>query len=121
MPVTKAASEPAAPAPSSMAHPVSPPLTNSAPAQQPPSSQAQPVVQPKANGTAATEQGILGNRPTLQAGETYISTDYKGRLMGDHIAKQLEVHRAEGKKGPLMVGLQGPQGCGASTLPMVKR
>lgn len=35
--------------------------------------------------------------------------------MGHHIAQQLEQHKADKKKGPLMVGLQGPQGCGEST------
>jgi hypothetical protein len=56
----------------------------------------------------------VDSRPPLKDGETYISTSYKARIMGSHIAKHLESHRSEGKKGPLMVGLQGPQGCGKS-------
>lgn len=54
--------------------------------------------------------------PPLQKGETYSSTSYKIRIVGQHIASQLELHRKEGKKAPLMVGLQGPQGCGKTTL-----
>ena len=56
----------------------------------------------------------VDSRPPLENGETYISTSYKARIMGSHIAKHLESHRSEGRKGPLMVGLQGPQGCGKS-------
>ena len=52
--------------------------------------------------------------PPLEGDETYASTSYKGRIIAHHIGQQLEVHRNEGKKGPLMVGLQGPQGCGES-------
>ena len=63
--------------------------------------------------TARTaEDDATGPRPPLEGNETYISTEYKGRILADHIAQQLERHRKEGKQGPLMVGLQGPQGCG---------
>jgi hypothetical protein len=61
---------------------------------------------------AKSSVNSAGPRPPLEDDETYISTDYKGRIISHHIGSQLERHRAEGKKGPLMVGLQGPQGCG---------
>ena len=53
--------------------------------------------------------------PPLAEGETYASTSYKVRIIGDHIASQLSGARAYPKR-PLMVGLQGPQGCGKTTL-----
>ena len=102
------------PSSSSSTRPVSPPSTNSAaPQPQPTSANSQATAAPEKNGVQAAKREVTGSRPSLQDGETYISTDYKGRLMGDHIAKQLETHRSAGKNGPLMVGLQGPQGCGA--------
>jgi hypothetical protein len=48
--------------------------------------------------------------------ESTSSTRYKARIITEHIVEQLEVHRTQGKSGPLMVGLQGPQGCGKTTL-----
>ncbi|WVF72470.1 hypothetical protein IAT40_007285 [Kwoniella sp. CBS 6097] len=54
--------------------------------------------------------------PPLQGDETYISTDYKGRIASEYLASELDRHRKQGRKGPLMVGLQGPQGCGKTTL-----
>ena len=50
--------------------------------------------------------------PPLEGEETYASTSYKSRIIGLHIEDQLERHRNEGILGPLMVALQGPQGCG---------
>jgi hypothetical protein len=108
----RAPSAKATPAITSTSRPVSPPLTTSAAAEQQAPATPQKTAEPKTNGVASVTQSVSGSRPSLQDGETYISTDYKGRLMGDHIATQLEIHRADGKKGPLMVGLQGPQGCG---------
>lgn len=55
---------------------------------------------------------LKADLPPAQEGETYSSTSYKARLFTEHIVEQLERHRKEGQKGPLMVGLQGPQGCG---------
>ena len=52
------------------------------------------------------------DRLPLQGEETYASTSYKSRIIGLHIEDQLERHRNKGNKGPLMVALQGPQGCG---------
>ena len=50
--------------------------------------------------------------PPLADGETHASTSYKVRLIAHHIGEQLDDHRISGSKTPLMVGLQGPQGCG---------
>lgn len=47
----------------------------------------------------------------LKAGETAASTSYKARLIASHIARYVEP-----TKRPLMVGLQGPQGCGKTTV-----
>ncbi|ORY22755.1 putative actin cross-linking [Naematelia encephala] len=54
--------------------------------------------------------------PPLEHGEDYASTSYKARIISHHLADQLEAHRNKGKKGPLMVAFQGPQGCGKTTL-----
>ena len=49
-------------------------------------------------------------------GQTFATTGYKARLVSDYIGSQLSEHRLSKKAGPLMVGLQGPQGCGKTTL-----
>ncbi|KAK4689936.1 coronin-7, partial [Tremellales sp. Uapishka_1] len=54
--------------------------------------------------------------PPLQAGEDLSSTSYKVRIIGEHIIGQLQIHKDGGSNGPIMVGLQGPQGCGKTTL-----
>lgn len=54
--------------------------------------------------------------PPPLAGETYASTSYKARLVAAHIASQLKQHRASGSTEPLLVGMQGPQGSGKTTL-----
>ena len=59
--------------------------------------------------TSITPTAVL---PPLQPNETHCSTSYKARIISHHIAQQLERHRNQDKRGPLMVGLQGPQGCG---------
>jgi hypothetical protein len=52
--------------------------------------------------------------------ETTSSTSYKARLIGDHILRHLLEHRenaatsGSSSSGPLMVAMQGPQGCGGS-------
>lgn len=48
---------------------------------------------------------------TIRAGETAASTSYKARLIASHVAQH-----ASSSKRPLMVGLQGPQGCGKTTV-----
>lgn len=53
------------------------------------------------------------SRPPLEGDETFSSTDYKARIIGGHIGDALKIHKAAGKEGPMFVGLQGPQGCGA--------
>ncbi len=50
--------------------------------------------------------------PPLQGSETYASSSYKARVIGNHITEQLVRYRNGSPHGPLMVGLQGPQGCG---------
>ncbi|WVQ98469.1 hypothetical protein IAU59_005595 [Kwoniella sp. CBS 9459] len=65
---------------------------------------------------SSTYDSVNPNIPPLQDGETYISTDYKGRIASEYLARELQRHRKQGRKGPLMVGLQGPQGCGKTTL-----
>lgn len=65
--------------------------------------------------TAATDSASkpsIDDLPPLRNGETHASTSYKVRIMGHHIGEQLEEHRKLGGEGPLMIGLQGPQGCG---------
>lgn len=54
------------------------------------------------------------------ASENTISTAYKGQIIGQYIIERLQRHKA-GQVGlttvpssPLMVGMQGPQGCGTS-------
>lgn len=54
--------------------------------------------------------------PPIKDGETYSSTEYKARIIAQHIKEQLEGHRRSGEKSPMFVGLQGPQGCGAYLL-----
>lgn len=48
----------------------------------------------------------------LLSGETIASTTYKARLIASHIASQASGSSTK----PLMVGLQGPQGCGKTTV-----
>lgn len=55
------------------------------------------------------------NLPALQGHETYTSTPYKVRLITDKLVGFQKEHAAR-SKSPLMVGLQGPQGCGKTTL-----
>lgn len=52
------------------------------------------------------------NLPSLLDDEDYSSTSYKVRIIADYLADQVTKHKSKGNKGPLMVGLQGPQGCG---------
>lgn len=59
-----------------------------------------------------TDKGL----PPLEPGESYSSTSYKTRDIGARILSYHKEHVAKGNKGPLMVGLQGPQGCGRATL-----
>ncbi|KAK8869948.1 hypothetical protein IAR55_000517 [Kwoniella newhampshirensis] len=66
--------------------------------------------------TAAVESSPSSNLPPLLKDETYVSASYKARIVSEYIAEQVERHKASGSKAPLMVGLQGPQGCGKTTL-----
>lgn len=51
----------------------------------------------------------------LAPGETPASSALKVRVLGAHLQRQLARHRASADGGrPLFVGMQGPQGCGAS-------
>lgn len=53
--------------------------------------------------------------PKPQNGEDYASTSYKVRNVGEQL-EQFRKEHVKDHKGPLMVGLQGPQGCGKTTL-----
>ncbi|ODN73525.1 hypothetical protein L202_08026, partial [Cryptococcus amylolentus CBS 6039] len=82
-----------------------------------------PPKQPSPNNAPATPTPTAKTAlPPLREGETHASTSYKVRIIGDFLADQVvewkkgeEGDKGE-KKGPLMVGLQGPQGCGKTTL-----
>ncbi|KAF7973967.1 hypothetical protein HWV62_13940 [Athelia sp. TMB] len=50
----------------------------------------------------------------LQPGETASYIPYKARLISQHICRKLG--EREDKSAPLMVAMQGPQGCGKTTL-----
>ncbi|KIR37980.1 actin cross-linking [Cryptococcus deuterogattii 99/473] len=56
------------------------------------------------------------NLPSLHGDEDYSSTSYQARIIADYLVDQVTKHKSMGNKGPLMVGLQGPQGCGKTTL-----
>ena len=52
---------------------------------------------------------------TMAEVEDTTTTAYKSRIIGGHISKQLYKHKLQhvgADRPPLMVGLQGPQGCG---------
>jgi hypothetical protein len=66
--------------------------------------------------TASTTTPSSTSLPPLEYGETYSSTSYKARNVGERILEYRKTHLSSGSKGPLMVGLQGPQGCGKTTL-----
>ncbi|GMK55984.1 hypothetical protein CspeluHIS016_0210400 [Cutaneotrichosporon spelunceum] len=51
--------------------------------------------------------------PALEGDEDYTSTSYKVRIIGDMLTS---LRQSQNGTGPLMVGLQGPQGCGKTTL-----
>lgn len=72
----------------------------------PSDSEPAPITEPKPEPTARP------NLPSLLADEDYSSTSYKVRIIADYLADQVAKHKRKGNKGPLMVGLQGPQGCG---------
>ena len=76
--------------------------------------QASPVTSGRAptGPPAAPALASSADLPPLESDETHASTSYKARIIGRHIGERVEKHKKEGKKGPLMVGLQGPQGCG---------
>ncbi|OCF44702.1 actin cross-linking [Kwoniella heveanensis CBS 569] len=79
---------------------------------------SEPIQDPATSSSnmSSASQSLNPDVPPLQDGETYVSTDYKGRIASEYLAAELERHRKHGNKGPLMVGLQGPQGCGKTTL-----
>ncbi|WVQ71408.1 hypothetical protein IAR50_000944 [Cryptococcus sp. DSM 104548] len=76
----------------------------------PPSTQTPPSSLPK------TQSPPQPDLPPLKEGEDYTSTSYKIRIIGDFLSSQVLEWKKKGEKGPLMVGLQGPQGCGKTTL-----
>lgn len=51
----------------------------------------------------------------IQAGETASSTSYKARLISHHI--RIKLGEREDGSVPLMVAMQGPQGCGERCQP----
>ncbi|ODN89162.1 actin cross-linking [Cryptococcus wingfieldii CBS 7118] len=105
--VTSPVGSPDALAPKAEEPPKQPARTN-APATPTPE---EPLPSPTPTPTAKTAL------PPLQEGETHSSTSYKVRIIGDFLADQVvEWKKGEKGKGPLMVGLQGPQGCGKTTL-----
>ncbi|WWC85325.1 uncharacterized protein L201_000187 [Kwoniella dendrophila CBS 6074] len=77
---------------------------------------------PSTQSSAADSQGNTSipiqtsNVPKLDNEETYSSTSYKSRIVADYLAIEFARHRSGGGTEPLMVGLQGPQGCGKTTL-----
>lgn len=52
----------------------------------------------------------------LAPGESLSSTTYKARIIGDYILDEVAHHKASDVSTPLMVAMQGPQGCGRSRL-----
>jgi len=101
------------PGPAAAAAPATPNESNEAP-REPEKSQSQSSSLEKTPVASEQEpsKSTDPSLPALEDGETYASTSYKGRIMGKHIAEQLQSHKAAKNTGPLMVGLQGPQGCG---------
>ncbi|WVO12726.1 hypothetical protein L204_100334 [Cryptococcus depauperatus] len=89
------------------------PNSSSAPAAE----AASPFVVSSTFLAAATPPVTLdSDLPPLFGNENHTSPMYKVRIMGDFLIAQAYEHRRNGGKGPLMVGLQGPQGCGKTTL-----
>lgn len=118
-------------APKETAKPAPEPATPAAPAAAPAPAAAAPAAEPSkpmsppAAATTATPPTTKASSstttpvpglPALKDGETYSSTEYKIRLIGDKLVEFQKQHAARGDKGALMVGLQGPQGCGKTTL-----
>ncbi|WWC61287.1 uncharacterized protein I303_103868 [Kwoniella dejecticola CBS 10117] len=64
----------------------------------------------------APSTGINPDLPPLAQDESYSSTSYKSRIVADYLADEFQKHRDSNLKEPLFVGLQGPQGCGKTTL-----
>lgn len=58
---------------------------------------------------------VTDSLPPLRNGEDYSSTSYKVRVICEQL-EQIRREHVKGHKGPLMIGLQGPQGCGKTTL-----
>ncbi|WVQ77976.1 hypothetical protein IAT38_000057 [Cryptococcus sp. DSM 104549] len=110
-----------APAP---AEPSPAPTTTASTASPTPAPTSTAAAQPKAPEPSPTpavapstpKAKVDPNLPALVGDETYASTSYKARIISDHLAAQIAEHKSKGEKGPLMVGLQGPQGCGKTTL-----
>nr|XP_019042887.1 actin cross-linking [Kwoniella bestiolae CBS 10118]OCF21817.1 actin cross-linking [Kwoniella bestiolae CBS 10118] len=71
---------------------------------------------PRDNLASASSTKTNTNLPSLENGETYSSTSYKSRIVADYLAGEYERHKQGNSSGPLMAGLQGPQGCGKTTL-----
>lgn len=71
---------------------------------------------PPAKAAPAPASAPLGATSAPKEGETASSTSYKVRLISDFLDKFTKEYRASGSSCPLMVGLQGPQGCGKTTL-----
>lgn len=68
------------------------------------------------SGPGARPSAAPTGASSPQDGETASSTSYKVRIISDFLTKFHKDHKSAGKRGPLMVGLQGPQGCGKTTL-----
>lgn len=110
-----------APAPASAPTPMPPKVSHAAamPAPSPTKPTSRSALAPPAPSpiaTLSTTPPPPSYPPQLEEGETYSSTSYKIRNVGDHILAYQKAHASSGDKTPLMVGLQGPQGCGKTTL-----
>ncbi|WVQ70262.1 uncharacterized protein L199_008488 [Kwoniella botswanensis] len=74
------------------------------------------VIEKAQIASTTTSLNINTSLPPLEGDETYSSTAYKSRIVADYLAGEYEKRKNGGDKRPLFVGLQGPQGCGKTTL-----
>lgn len=119
-PVSTPAPAAPAPAPAAASVPTPPPVTKAVEPVTPPSGTppraGTPASVPAKAPPPSLPASVTSGVPPLEPGESYASTSYKIRNIGERVLGYHKEHVAKGIKGPLMVGLQGPQGCGKTTL-----